>query len=293
MGTSTAYGGPAGGTPLVPTWLGSEDGSAPPAGPADAAPAGDGAPPPQAVPAAPANRPAIPASTAPGRFTGPRTNFTRFAKSGGSDRGGLGRAVAGYVSSSAGGSRQAAQRMGASRGSGARLLGFLSDAQSRGVREALRTLNLERLAGRPLAEVLVGLADHVCPQAGTVDEGIAREAYVETIVELTSQGLTDLDTLTPDQLQTVFDIYATHAIEARICNDIGMKAVTMPADAHAALRVQEQLRDFIRGGVSDALTVARAETPTLTSDQVQTFVDRVYESAFGFLQARGEAEAHQ
>lgn len=293
MGTSTAYGGPAGGTPLVPTWLGSEGGSAAPAVPGDAAPAGDGSPPQQAVPAAPANRPAIPAPTAPGRFTSPRTNFTRFAKSGGSDRGGLGRAVAGYVSSAAGGSRQAAQRMGASRGAGARLLGFLSDAQSRGVREALRTLNLESLAGRPLAEVLVGLADHVCPQAGTVDEGIAREAYVETIVELTSQGLTDLDALTPDQMQTVFEIYVTHAIEARICNDIGTKAVTMPADAHAALRVQQQIRDFIRGGVSDALTVARAETPTLTSDQVQTFVDRVYESAFGFLQARGEAEAHQ
>ena len=173
------------------------------------------------------------------------------------------------------------------------MLGFLADAQTRGVREALRTLNLESLAGRPLAEVLVGLADHVCPQAGTVDEGIAREAYVETIVELTSQGLTDLDALTPDQMQTVFEMYATHAIEARICNDIGTKAVTMPADAQAAVRVQEQLRDFIRGGVSDALTVARAETPTLTSDRVQTFVDRVYESAFGFLQARGEAEADQ
>jgi len=60
--------------------------------------------------------------------------------------------------------------------------------------------------------------------------------------------LTDLTTFTPDQMQTVFELYATHAIEARICNDIGTKAVTMPADAQAAHRVEQQLRDFIRGG---------------------------------------------
>ncbi len=291
MGTSTAYGGPGGGTPLVPTWLGSEGGTSPPAMPVEAASSSDGTPVPQ--PAAPSGRPAIPPLGDPGRFTSARSNFTRFAKSGGSDRAGLGRAVAGYVSSAVGGSRQAAQRMGASRGAGARLLGFLSDAQARGVREALRALDLEGLVGHPLAEILVGLADYVCPGAGTIDEGIAREAYVETIVELATEGLTDMDAFTPDQLQTVFELYATHAIEARICNDIGTKAVTVPADAHAALRVQAQLRDFIRGGVSDALTTARAETPTLTPDRIQSFVDRVYESAFGFLQARGEAEANQ
>ncbi|WP_317988294.1 Qat anti-phage system associated protein QatB [Pseudomonas aeruginosa] len=225
--------------------------------------------------------------------SGARNSFTRFAGSGGSDRASLGRAVSRYVSTSAGGSRQAAQRMGASRGAGARLLGFLADAQARGVREALRALDLESLAGRPITEIFVGLADYVCPGAGTVDEGIAREAYIETIVELASEGLTDLTTFTPDQMQTVFELYATHAIEARICNDIGTKAVTMPTDAQAAHRVEQQLRDFIRGGVSDALTRARAETPNLTPERIQGFVDAVYESAFAILQTLGDAEANQ
>lgn len=183
--------------------------------------------------------------------------------------------------------------MGASRNSGARLLGFLADAQARGVREALRALDLESLAGRPITEIFVGLADYICPGAGTVDEGIAREAYIETIVELASEGLTDLATFTPDQMQTVFELYATHAIEARICNDIGAKAVTMPADAQAAHRVEQQLRDFIRGAVADALTRARAETPNLTPERIQGFVDGVYESAFAILQTLGDAEANQ
>lgn len=94
-------------------------------------------------------------------------------------------------------------------------------------------------------------------------------------------------------MQTVFELYATHAIEARLCNDIGAKLITAPTDAQAALRVQGQLRDFIRNGVSDALTAARVETPTLTQDRVQSFVDSVYERAFDILQALGDAEADQ
>lgn len=276
--------------------LGDTDGGgAPPTPPADGnetnvdgAVPGDGAAPP-AVPV----RPAIPAAADPQRFSGARNSFTRFAGSGGSDRASLGRAVSRYVSTSAGGARQAAQRMGASRGSGARLLGFLADVQARGVREALREFNLESLAGRPIAEIFVGLADVICPGAGTVDEGIAREAYIETIIELTTEGLTDISTFTPDQMQTVFELYVTHAIEARICNDIGTKAVTMPTDVQAAHRVEAQLRDFIRGGVSDALTKARAESPNLPPERIQSFVDTVYESAFAILQSLGQAEADQ
>lgn len=296
MGTSTAYGGPGGGTPLVPSWLGDTDGggslpTSPAAGDGangDSAAPGDGA----APPAAP-YRLAMPAAADPQRFTGARSSFTRFATSGGTDRTNLGRAVSRYVSTSAGGARQAAQRMGASRHSGAKLLSFLADAQARGVREALRSLNLESLAGRPIAEIFVGLADVICPGAGTVDEGIAREAYIETIIDLTTEGLTDLSTFTPDQMQTVFELYATHAIEARICNDIGTKAVTMPTDVPAAHRVEAQLRDFIRGGVNDALTRARAESPNLLPERIQSFVDTVYESAFAILQSLGQAEADQ
>ena len=295
MGTSTAYGGPGGGTPLVPSWLGGAD-----VGDADAAPAvggtepgpGGQAPTDGAAPPLPPDRPPIPRTADPQRFSGARNSFTRFAGSGGSDRASLGRAVSKYVSISAGGARQAAQRLGASRSAGARLLGFLVDAQARGVQEALRSLDLESLAGRPIAEIFVGLADHICPGASTVDEGIAREAYIETIVELASEGLTDLTTFTPDQMQTVFELYATHAIEARICNDIGTKAVMMPADAQAAHRVEQQLRDFIRGGVSDALTRARADSPNLTTERIQSFVDTVYESAFAILQTLGDAEAN-
>lgn len=288
MGTSSAFGGPGGGTPLVPSWLGGDGGGGPaPDG------GGDGAPPNGVAPAGPAAppRPPIPPAAAPTRFAAARNNFSRFAESGGHDRASLGRAVSHYVSTASGGARTAAARMGASRGAGSRLLGFLSDAVARGAREALRALNLETLAGSPIEHIFIGLADYVCPDGGTVDEGIAREAFIETIADLAAAGVVDLDGLTADQMQTVFELYATNAIEARLCNDIGAKTITLPRNAREISDVQAQLHDFILRGVADALTAARVAAQALTPDRVLAFVGRIYEEAFGILRLMGNAEA--
>lgn len=289
MGTSNAYGGAGGGTPLIPSWL-EGDGAGTGAGDGDGAlpPPSYGSP--ATVPPAPAVRPTAPAG-ASDRFTSARNNFTRFVSSGGSDRRSLGRAVSQYVSRSAGGSLQAAQRMGSSRRAGAGLVRFLNDASANGVREALRTLNLESLAGRPIEDVFAGLADYICPEGGSIDEGIARDAFVETIADLAGAGITDIDALTAGQIQTVFELYVTHAIEARICNDIGTKVVTLPADLRVAETVQAQLRDFIQRGVSDTINAAGVNIQSLTPDAVMGFVTSVYKSAFDALLAIGNEEA--
>ena len=170
MGTSSAFGGQGGGTPLVPSWLGDDgappaapDGAPPDGAPLDGVPA-DGVPP--ATPPAPPARPPMPPVADPKRFSAARNNFSRFAGSGGNDRKSLGRAVSHYVGSSSGGARTAAARMGSARGTGSRLVSFLSDAVARGATEALRSLNLGALAGRPIEEIFLGLADYVCPDGG-------------------------------------------------------------------------------------------------------------------------------
>lgn len=291
MGTSNSYGGQQGGA-LIPTWLGggNADSSDDDTGQPGDGNAGDGDGGPPDLPPAPPPRPA-PAPIPRTQFQTPRTNFTGFAKSGGNDRAKLVRAISGYVSSSAGGSRQAAERMGSSRTASARLAGFLSSARSHGVHEALRALRLQNLAGRPIEEIFLGLADYICPEGGTVDEGIARNAFIETIVDLAEFGITDLDSLTVDQMQTVLELYATHAIEARLCNDIGTKINIAPANIQAFERVQAALHDFIFRGVADALTQARAGLEALTPDRTLQFVGHIYELAFSILQTLGEQEA--
>jgi len=185
----------------------------------------------------------------------------------------------------------ASAHMGASRAVGSRLLNFLSDTVSRGSREALRSLNLEQLSGRPIEQVFIGLSDFVCPHGGSIDEGIARAAFIETITELAAAGVTNLDGLTANQIQIVFELYATNAIEGRLCNDIGTKIVIMPSDVERVGRVQEQLHDFIRRSVADALAKSSSTPSSFTPDNVLAFVGSIYEQAFEILRIMGETEA--
>lgn len=290
MGTSNANSGQGGDTPLIPSWLPSDDSPPPtPESPTDPTPAKPlpDAPPP--VPTPPP-LPPIPPPAADDRFTAARNNFSRFARSGGTDRASLGRSLSHYVSTASGGSRAAAQRMARSPASGVPLLRFLSSAVANGPGEALRALNLERLAGRPIEEVFIGLMEYVCPEGGTLDEGIARDAFIETIADLAESGIADFDSLSTDQMQTIFELYATHAIETRLCNDIGTKAITLPADAAQAASVQRQLLDFVRRSVSDALTQARTAMQALTPERVFGFVTLVYEQAYAIMQTMAQAE---
>jgi Glu-tRNA(Gln) amidotransferase subunit E-like FAD-binding protein len=180
--------------------------------------------------------------------------------------------------------------MGASRTAGANLLGFLRDAAARGPQEALRAIRFERLVGKPIEELFLGLAEYVCPDGGTIDDGIAREAYMETIADLAEAGVTDIDELTLDQVQTIFELYAANAIEARIYNDIGTNVIQLPQDAREVLSLQTQLHEFILRSVSDAMTQARDGLDGLTRERSMEFVTRIYEQAFGILQSLGEAE---
>ncbi|WP_336717996.1 Qat anti-phage system associated protein QatB [Asaia bogorensis] len=289
MGTSSTFDGPNNDRPLVPSFVDDsdrDDGAGDDAGEGqDGADSdsGDGG---HALAAPP-----LPPPGPAGRFTAPRANFTTFARSGGTDRRSLGRAVSGYVRSSMGSPRSAAQRMGPARASGGNVVRMLQSVQANGIAETLRELNLTALAGRPIEEVFAGLADYVCPEDGSIDQGIARNAFIETIADLAEAGITDIDGLTSEQMTTVFELYVAHTIEARICNDIGTKAVALPANPAAAQKVEDMLHDFILRGVTDAVVRSGSNIQTLSPDQINGFVTSVYEDAFQILQAMGDAEA--
>lgn len=224
------------------------------------------------------------------RFTVPRMNFSKFARSGGANRSALHRSVSEYVGRSTGGAKNAARKMGSSRIAGGRLLSFLSDVVDIGIQETLRSLKLDSLSGRPIEDVFVGISDFVCPEGGSVDANIAREAYFETVAELATSGITDFDLMTAEQVQTIFELFATNAIEARILNDIGNKVISIPPTPTDSISVQELVKEFIRNSVADALATTAGLLRAARAGKALAFVDEVYEKAFTFLQRIGNQE---
>jgi hypothetical protein len=286
MGTTGRSDGPNPSTPLVPSWL--DDGSG--AAPAD----GDGTPPPDsnqpATPGEPQPLPPLPPAPPPARFTAARRNFSTFAGSGGSDNRALRRAVRDYVRSGTRGSGNATRRMGASRATAGELLGILRGFQRDGINPTLTRLNLGDLVGRPLEDVFIGLTDFICKDGGSIDEGIAREAWLETVAELDGLVVADAATLSPDQTRDIFLAFIAHSVVGRLLQDIGAKGFNFATDLAGIEAFDGQLKSYIRRSVRDSFSSDITAPATLSNRQIRTIVDRTYQEGWDLLVAQGDAE---
>jgi hypothetical protein len=182
--------------------------------------------------------------------------------------------------------------MAVSRRSTARLAGILNSAIGGNAPAALRSIGLERLVGRPIEEIFLGMMEIVCPAGGAIDDSIAREVFIETIVDLADSGIIDFDSLTAAQVQTILELNIAHAIEARLCNDIGSNSITLPQDATEAANIQVQLFEFVERSVSDAFT-ADPVGIRMTQAQITHSIDSVYEQAYSIFQSMAELEAER
>lgn len=290
MGTSNSFGGPGNNTPLIPSWLGGDESNADSNG--QNSNNGDNSQPNQDSGQNPIqNNPQQPIPQArPGRFRTSRSNFTRFVNSGGTDRSALGRSISSYISTSSGGARTAAKRIGASKRVAAGITNFLNTARTDGVAAALRSRNLNDLIGKPIDEIFSGLLEDICPDGGNIDEGLARSAFVETIGQLVEDGVNTLDNLSIEQLQYVVEVFVTNTIEGRLYNDIGTKIVVESADVEAVEQIQSQVHDFIRGSVSDAIARHAAEFNNLGGLDTNALIDTIYVESYEILKTLSENE---
>lgn len=277
MGTSKGYGGPSSG--LVPSWI---DDVAQPAAPA-AQPNG----PSQANPSQPGSAPSGPVNNdGTGSLRGARSSFTRFARTGSPSD--LGNALSSYVRKGVGGSSRGARRMGASRATAAKLLSIFGDVQRNGAAETLRRLQLTVAPGQPASQVLLTLLEFICPPGGAIDEGVARQAALNTIAELDEAGSGSFEDMTQADRQNFFLDFVANSIESMIMADLGGRGITMPDDVDAVERIQSQLSSFITGCTRGQLANRLEQWPAPTDQEVNQVTSAIYEAAFDLIATAAE-----
>lgn len=294
MGTSGPTSGSGSGTPLVPSFL-DEPGSEPLPGGDDQSFPGDGTD-------GEANQDGqqdgqdggrkllLPAPEAGERFRSARTNFSRFARSGGSARGALRRAVGDYVRTGTGGSNNAVRRMALSRVAAGRALGVFRGLQRDGMQETLRRLNLQNLSGRSVQDIFTGLTEVVCQDGGSIDEAIARDAWLETIAELDRFGIDNLDALTEVQVRELFLTFVAHSIEARLYQEIGVNGFKLSDDLDNIESFDEQFRNYIERSVRDSFSGDISTLSNMSDDDIRNVVDTTYLGGWELLQLLGDRE---
>ena len=170
------------------------------------------------------------------------------------------------------------------------VLGVLRDFHRDGANATLKRLNLGGLAGRQLEDVFIGLTDVVCGDGGSIDEGIAREAWLETVAELDDLNVPDPAALSPDQLRDIFLAFISHSIVGRLLQDIGANGFNFAADLAGIAAFDAQLKRYISRSVRDSFSSDLSAPDTLSDAQIRTIVDRTYREAWDLLIVQGDAE---
>src|SRR5689334_2750637 len=91
--------------------------------------------------------------------------------------------------------------MGASIPSVSRAIDFVQGVARDGIDKALENHARESLIGQPAEQALAILTDVFCPPGGPIDQAIAREAWDESVLELTDLEIDDVKDITPEQWQ--------------------------------------------------------------------------------------------
>lgn len=271
MGTSTHNGGQKGATPLVPSWLEQPDAII--QSPSDIVGDSD-----------------IPPLGAKDRFTAPRGEFTRYINSGGRNNAQGRKSVSNYIKHSLGGSSNATKRLGAARSSSAKLLSIVAAYSSGGASAVEQFLSVSNLAHKIAAEAFIAIMDFICPDGGTQDEGIARSAYISAIEESPEIANIPFENLTSEQIMVVVGKSMANVIFARITNDIGNKIILLPDDRETSDNLVRQIKDFVKGAISDSIIRLGVEADTISHTQSTKIVDEIYKTAFEIMVSVGENE---
>lgn len=264
MGTSSSNPGQNGHTPLVPSWLDDADDLN------------------TSMPLEKNNEDEK--LLTPDRFSRARNNFTRFVNSGGSNKY-LKSASKSYVKTSLGGAKNATKRLGSGLGSTNNLIGVLSTINRQGLSNTLRNQGLGDLVGMPLSDVFIALIDNIVPSGGRVDEGIARDALDEAIIDFTENmgDSANVDEISSQQLEALVEGYIVNVIQKRLINDIGANLIKLSGSVEEINHIQEQISDFIQGAVSDSISSIGESILNVNDQQVSSVVRQIYTEAYNIL----------
>lgn len=294
MGTSTPFGGPKNGNPLLPTWLDQPDNKPDDASP----PPADGTPDDPADPKDPVDPgnsdPDAPEVPSTAYFRPGRTLMNRHLRGGGSDdRGHVARALASYVRQGAGGASSAGRRAAASSGGAVGRLGeVLFDAARDGIRETVRRLDLGTLAQRSIREIYASLVDIVCGEGGDLDESMNRDAYMIAVDELTAIEGIDLEKPSVETINLLIERFVVGTIDNRLKNAVASGIILLPDSTEAAATAEADVRDFVDGAVRSAMA---GVGKLMSSERVRSAIDGIYVRAMAVLESyadepRGQPE---
>lgn len=258
MGTSKSSTGAPSNIPMVPSWA---PDPVPPTGPAEPSP-------PQPVPGAvsPAGIPIAPT----GRFGPARTALGSFASSG-SQRD-LRRGLGHYVRKGMGGSKVAAQRMGATARTAGALYGALSGLAAGDANALGPGTDRASLAGRSVDEIVAAIVESVRPVDGTQDAESGRDALQGALSSEILEQFPNADLLNLSEEERLFVVERYTAIDVfnQLALNVGKAVQDKAPSISAGLSRLREMKNYIKQAIAAQFREIRKAGGQLSSRVVAT-----------------------
>lgn len=302
MGTSKSYGGPSGGSGLLPSW-------AEPAIPAIPAPVAPGvpAPPPDGGvpspedgtapnlplnPALPAQQGGAPATMPPqpqqplNYWPAAKKNLTRYVSSG--KKRNLRAAARSYVRAR-GGARGASASSTSGRQATSRFASFVSSVANNGIRETLKSFHLESQIGKSVEDVLAAVCDALAPDAALLDDVASRAAIADVLGELYEKydlgaGIEKLDAMDKTAVVDAVEMSVVAYIYERWLQELGRCIEKNSVSAEQAVRLERDVKQYVRDEVHCQFENVDVLTVDWSGTDAQRLIDGVYAAAYASLE---------
>jgi hypothetical protein len=182
-------------------------------------------------------------------------NFTRFAKEGGGAGGGPAGILNAYVEAHGGASAVAASA-GSAKATMKRLGSFLGDVARSGFEGALREHGLEDLIGQGPEAVLLGIANLICAEGATHDEGDARHAAMAVFNKMLDEATTEEELAllfeseaNSDGVVGLFEQFVIRFVYDKMIRELGERAESAPVDTPTKGARSKEILDYISSRV--------------------------------------------
>jgi hypothetical protein len=92
-----------------------------------------------------------------------------------------------------------------------------------------------------------------------------------------------MEALTSPEFLAFIEIYMANVIMSRLLNDIGNKVIQLPDDVDLVENRQNQVKGFVVGAVSDAMSDLDADIGQINTSQTRAVTDDIYKKSYDIL----------
>lgn len=187
-----------------------------------------------------------------------------------------------------GGGPEAAHGMPNSRAVAVRIAGLARSIQNQGSEQALRHFHLEDMVGMPAEDVFGDLIDMICPDGGTLDEAVARQAMAHATGDLAEAQVGSFENLSTNDFRDFSMSYVARSIEIKIYNETATNAVGASFDVEGVASFEKSLYDFVDGCVKDEFDAQKIDFARIEQKETNRFVENLYANILDTIEERGE-----